>query len=135
MLITLLTTFNLAHWLFAFSYLVLSYQIELTLKQLPVETYNSRLNAINIVVCLLNVTIPTICWVSNMREKYKVTNLAFYVDQLLLVPSCIALIWGILRMARLLGDSSNMLVNKVMIVSHTVAYLSIIVANIVECAC
>ena len=112
----MLTTFNLAHWLFAFSYLVLSYQIELTLKQLPADTYNCRLNAANIVVCLLSVTIPAICWVSNMREKFNFSNFAFDVDQLLLVPSCIALIWGITRLARILGDLSNMLVNKVMIV-------------------
>jgi hypothetical protein len=53
---------------------------------------------------------------------------------MLLVLSCIVLIWGIARMARIVRDSSNMLVNKLMIVLHIVAYLFIIIVNIVQTA-
>ena len=35
---TAMTTFNLAHWFFAFSYFVLSYQIELLLNNQPEDT-------------------------------------------------------------------------------------------------
>jgi hypothetical protein len=51
---------------------------------------------------------------------------------MLLVISCIVLIWGIARLARLVRDLKAMLVNKAMIVLHIVAYLFIIVVNIVQ---
>jgi hypothetical protein len=57
---TLDTTFNLAHWVFAFSYLALSYRLELISKNLPEDTHNCRLNAVNVIVCLINVAIPAI---------------------------------------------------------------------------
>ena len=53
---------------------------------------------------------------------------------MLLAISCIVLIWGIARLARLVRDLTVMLVNKAMIVSHIVAYLFIIVINIVQTA-
>jgi len=59
------TTFYLAHWLFAFSYLVLSYQIELNAKRQPLNIYNRRLNAVNITVCLLTVLLQLLAWVFN----------------------------------------------------------------------
>jgi hypothetical protein len=53
---------------------------------------------------------------------------------MLLVISCIVLIWGIARLARLVRDLRVMLVNRAMIVLHIVAYLFIIVVNIVQSA-
>ncbi len=127
-------TFNLAHWLFAFSYLVLSYRVELSVKRLPEDIHNCRLNAANVFVCLLNVALPLICWVFNIRKKYKIANITFDIEQMLLVLSCIILIWGIARLSRIQKDLSNMLVNKSMLVSHVVAYLFIVVVNIVQCS-
>ena len=63
------TTFNLAHWVFAFSYLVLSYQIELTAKNSPKDTYSRRLNIINFLVCLLNVVVTAIYWIYAAKNK------------------------------------------------------------------
>ncbi len=65
------TTFNLAHWVFAFSYLALSYRLELISKNLPEDTHNRRLNTVNVIVCLINVTIPAIVWVLSMKDEYK----------------------------------------------------------------
>ncbi len=98
------------------------------------DTHKCRLNDVNIFVCLLNVALPLIVWVFNMRGNYRVANTTFDIEQSLLILSCIVLIWGIARMARIVRDSSNMLVNKLMIVSHIVAYLSIIIVNIVQAA-
>ena len=42
------------------------------------------------------------------------------------------MIWGIARLARIVRKLSTILVNKVMIVSHIVAYLFIIVANTIQ---
>ena len=66
---TLSTTFNLAHWVFAFSYLALSYRLELISKNLPEDTHNRRLNTVNVIVCLVNVAIPAMVWVFNMKEE------------------------------------------------------------------
>ena len=57
---TVVTTFNLAHWVFAFSFLALSYRLELISKDLPEDTRNCRLNTFNVIVCLVNVAIPAI---------------------------------------------------------------------------
>ncbi len=70
------TAFNLAHWFFAFSYLVLSFRIELTKNKLPEDTYNCRLNAVNIFVCLFNVIVPAIIWIYDIKREYKVAGTA-----------------------------------------------------------
>jgi hypothetical protein len=78
------------------------------------------------------VALPLICWVLNIKKAYKEANITFGIGQILLVLSCIILIWGIARLARILKDLSNMLVNKAMLVSHFFAYLLIVVVNIVQ---
>jgi hypothetical protein len=80
------------------------------------------------------VALPLIVWVFNIRGNYEVANITFNVEQILLVLSCIVLILGIARLARILKDLSNMLANKDMIVMHIVAYLFIIAVNIVQTA-
>ncbi len=62
------TTFNLAHWIFAFSYLALSYRLELISKNLPQDTHNCRLNTVKVIVCLFNVVITAIYWVFFIKE-------------------------------------------------------------------
>jgi len=52
--------FNLSHWVFAFSYLALSYRLDLVSNNLPEDTHNRRLNQVNALVCLLNVAISAI---------------------------------------------------------------------------
>ncbi len=70
------TTFNLAHWLFAFSYLVLSYRIELTMKGLPEDTHNFTFNSVNILVCTFSGVVPGIFWIYNVKEEYKARDIA-----------------------------------------------------------
>ncbi len=62
------TTFNLAHWVFAFSYLALSYRLEIFSKNLLENTHNCRLNTVNVIVCLINAAIPAILWVFNIKR-------------------------------------------------------------------
>jgi hypothetical protein len=64
---TFITTFNLAHWVFAFSYLALSYRLELVSKKLPEDAYNCRLNTVNVIFFLFNVAIPAMIWVFTMK--------------------------------------------------------------------
>ena len=73
------STFNLAHWLFAYSYLVLSFKIELMAKDLPEDTHNFRLTTLNIIVCLLNVIIPAILWGCIVNGKTRVESIAFSI--------------------------------------------------------
>ena len=66
-------TFNLAHWVFAFCYLALSYRMELSKKNMPEYSYNYRLNTINILGCLFNIIIPAFVWafqIKAMSEAY-----------------------------------------------------------------
>jgi hypothetical protein len=65
------TTLNLAHWVFAFSYLALSYQLELISKKMHENTHNCRLNTVNIIFCLVNVAIPAMVWVFDTKVKIK----------------------------------------------------------------
>ncbi len=74
------STFNLAHWVFAFSYLVLSYRIELMANKLPEEIYKWRLNAVNIIACLFNVALPAIVWIFSTKGEYKAVVIAFDVE-------------------------------------------------------
>ena len=74
------TTFNLAHWFFAFSYLVLSYQIEITKEKLPEDTFSRLLNALNIVVCIFTLAVQAIIWVFAVKKAYKAADIADYVQ-------------------------------------------------------
>jgi len=74
------TTFNLAHWLFAFSYLTLSYQLELISKELPVRKYSCPLNTVNAIVCLVNVAIQAVVWVFFAQDNIYASNTASDID-------------------------------------------------------
>ena len=120
----------MAHWVFAFSYLALSYRLELISKDLPEDTHNRRLNTVNVIVCLFNVAIPAIYWVFNMKDKVKASYITDDIEQLSLVASCIVLVWAICRLVRLAKSLSEKMVNKVMIIMHIVAYLVTIIVNV-----
>jgi hypothetical protein len=66
-----------------------------------------------------------------MKGEYKVVGIANDVEQFSLALSCKVLVWGICRLAKIVRDFNKMLVNKVMILSHIVAYLLIIIVNII----
>jgi len=74
------SAFNLAHWVFAFSYLELSYRLELVAKKLPQNYHDRRLNTINAIVCLINVTIPATVWVFYGKEDYKAAAITYDVE-------------------------------------------------------
>ncbi len=74
------TAFNLAHWFFAFSYLVLSFRLDLAANKLPEDTHNCRFNTVNIIVCLFNVAIPAIYWVYEVKGDYKAGTIAGIVE-------------------------------------------------------
>jgi hypothetical protein len=72
------TTFNVAHWLLAFSYLALSYRIELIAKKLPEDIHNYKLGAINTLVCLINVAAAALYWyfsIGSHPERYLIPML------------------------------------------------------------
>jgi hypothetical protein len=71
------TTFNLAHWVFAFSYLALSYRLELISKNLPENTHNRRYNTANLIVCLINVAMPAMIWVFDAKEVWKAAIITY----------------------------------------------------------
>jgi len=56
-------TFNLAHWLFAFSYWALSWRVELILNQKSPDTYNSRINAVNVFMSVIIVSLSIVQFV------------------------------------------------------------------------
>ncbi len=87
---------------------------------------------LNIFFCMLNVALSLILWEFKEKRNFKVASITFDAEKVLLVLSCIVLIWGIARLARTLRVFSNLLANKVMIVMHIVADLFIIVVNIVK---
>ncbi len=98
-------------------------------KKLPEDTHNYRFNTVNFIVCLPNVAVPAIVWIYSMKGEYKVVTFAFYIEQLSLVVTFIALIFGISRLVRLAKSLRGQMVNKVMITMHIVAYLAIIIVN------
>jgi len=61
------TTFNLAHWFFAFSYFDLSHRFGLIAQGLPEHTHNLRLNTTFIIGCLFNLAPSAVFWAYNIR--------------------------------------------------------------------
>jgi hypothetical protein len=61
-------TFDLAHWIFAFSYFDFSYQLELAAKGMPEDTYKCRLTTLNILMCLFSVAVPAFVWILAMKH-------------------------------------------------------------------
>ena len=73
------STFNLAHWFFAFSYLVISYRMEVTAKRLPADTYNCRIYTLNILFSVLNVAMPAMVWFFIAIKEDKASAIAFAI--------------------------------------------------------
>ncbi len=114
--------------------MALSYRLELISKNLPANTHNYRLNTVNVIVCLINVAIPAIVWVFNIKKEGKAAFITYEIEQLSLVASCIVLVWAICRLVRLAKSLSEKIVNKVMIIMHIIAYFVIIMSNVLSYA-
>ena len=74
--------------------------------------------------------IPAIVWVFNIKKEGKAAFITYEIEQLSLVASCIVLVWAICRLVRLAKSLSEKMVNKVMIIMHIVAFLAIIIVNV-----
>jgi len=98
---------------------------------MPEDTYNRRLNIANTIVFICNVAVPAIAWIYDIKEEYKVSDVAFDLEQLSLILSCLVMAWGIRRLVKLVQFDSDLLAKKTMIIWHILAYLLIIVASIV----
>jgi hypothetical protein len=127
-----ISSFNLAHWLFAYNYWALSWRVELIKRQMNPDTYNCRLNAANIVVSLISVLIPAIDWVLyNHPELYKAFVIVAISENGCLAVSCAILVWGFQKLIKTVQSGNNHFVNKAMISWHIAAYFFIIFFNVV----
>lgn len=92
------------------------------------ETYEKRLNTINIVVSAIIVLIPTIDWI--LAGKNEVYVILAYAENLPLVLSCVILVLGFKRVFRIVASPTDHIVNRQIIVLHIIAYFFIVTANI-----
>jgi hypothetical protein len=132
LMFTYSTSYNLAHWFLAFGYLVVSFRIELKTKNLPEETHNCKLNTVNILVCLFIVVIPAISWICFHDQEIPKNEIVFEavifgVTIFSLVLSCIALVWSICKLARLVSSKRGVMVNKKVVIMHIVCYLATLI--------
>jgi hypothetical protein len=96
------------------------------------ETYNCRLNAVNILVSLINVLLPAIDWVLyNDPELYKAYDIVSISENGCLAVSCAILVWGFKKLIKTVQSGNDHFVNKAMISWHIAAYFFIILVNIV----
>ena len=96
------------------------------------DTYNCGLNAVNIVVSLINVLIPAIDWVLvNHPELYKAYVIDAIIENGCLAVSCAILVWGFQKLIKTVQSGNDHFVNKAMISWHICAYVFIILVNIV----
>jgi len=91
------STFAVAHWIFAFSYYAISLRVELTVKKLPPERNDKRLNTLNVLVILLTVLIAALAeWLLVSNDLWGVI---FGVLELFaLILGCIFLVIGLHRL-------------------------------------
>lgn len=95
------------------------------------DIHNCKLNTVNIVVSLINVLLPSICWVlSNHSELTTAYLIVGELDNVCLILSCVVLVWGFKKLISLV-QSDQHLVNKGMIIWHIIAYFFIVIAQIV----
>jgi len=125
-------TFNLAHWFFSYSYLVLSYNVELVINEMQEDTYNRRLKLLNVSVVAFIIIVPSFVWTYDMKENYLVSYSIFVVSQLSLILSCAVLAWALRRLKRLVESDSDLIAKKSMMMWHLMAYLLVIITNIIQ---
>jgi len=125
-------TFNLAHWFFSYSYLVLSYNVELVINEMQEDTYNRRLKLLNVSVVAFIIIVPSFVWTYDMKENYLVSYSMFDVSQLSLILSCAVLAWALRRLKRLVESDSDLIAKKSMMMWHLMAYLLVIITNIIQ---
>jgi len=96
------------------------------------DTYNGRLNAVNIVVSLITVLITAIDWVlkNHQNNFWRAYVIVSQFQNVCLAVSCAILVWGFQRLIKIV-QSADHLVNKAMIGWHIVTYFLIMMAKIV----
>jgi hypothetical protein len=104
--------------------------MEVTAKKLPADIYKCRIKTLNILFSVLNVAMPAIVWILVALGEDKALAIAFAIMQSLIAISFVVLIWGIIRMVRLVGSLNDIIANKVTITIHILSYLFIIVTNV-----
>ena len=77
---------------------------------------------------LFTILVPAIDWVLYNKKEAKLFTIVMIADNLSLVISCIILIWGFMRLIKVVTD---VFVDKTIIVWHIIAYFFVVVANIV----
>ena len=127
----IITTFNLAHWFFAYNYWALSWRIDLVSDRMPAEAYNFRLKIVNIMVCLLTVLMPVIEWLLFIFRKWKYYTIFAISENLSLVISCGILVSGFKRLIGVVKSVNSHVVDKAIITWNIIAYFFIVIANIV----
>jgi len=99
---------------------------------MPENTYNRRLNMVNILMCICNVLSPALVWVFYGQEELRAGNIQYDIEQAFLAMSCFVLCFGLFRIVKFVGSLKNMMINKITIIMHIVSYLFLIVVNLVE---
>lgn len=123
--------FNQAHWFFAFKYWVTSWNVELTKKRMSPNTYDTRLQAVNIVVTLTNVILAAIDWIAFNHRKKRLFWGFMYAGMLPLFFSGLILIWGLQKLNKTM-KSATFLIDKGVITWHIIAYFSVVIAVILQ---
>jgi len=93
------------------------------------DTYNFRLNAVNIVVSLITVLMPAIDWVL-YSYNFRAYTIVYYAENLSLLLSFFILIWGFKRLTRIVQSTNDHVVKKSVLIWHIAAYFFVIFANI-----
>jgi hypothetical protein len=93
------------------------------------DSYNCRLNTVNIMVSLINVLLPAIDWVllNHSGELNRSNVIVLQLTAFCLILSCVILVWGFKKLASVMHSDQH-LVNKLMIIWHIIAYFFIVTA-------
>jgi hypothetical protein len=108
----------------------MSWRAELISNRMSPDTYNFRLNAVNIVVSLITVLMPAIDWVLYSYSLNRAETFVNYADNLSLLLSFFILIWGFNRLTRIIQSTNDHIVKQSVIIWHIAAYFFVIIANI-----
>jgi len=104
--------FLLADWLFIFNYWALSVRVELIKNNLSEDLYNKDLQAVNIVMSVIIVLVPSICGAISFYSRKISKIMLLFSEILILTFSIVILFKGLLKMAKIMQKAQDHILKK-----------------------
>ena len=97
------------------------------------DSYNTKLNVVNVLVTLIIVVLPAIDWILFNHRKIELFSILFLAPVILLAISCFILSWGFKKMINVMDSKTkDVVIDKALVFWHILAFILVVIATYLQ---